>query len=162
MPGCGKSTIGVLLAKALGRPFVDTDLMIQQEENRLLQEIIDRDGIKVFLDIEERVVAGLDAGRSIIATGGSVVYGKKAMEHLKEIGWVVYLQLEYEEVESRIKNMKSRGIAIGKGQTLMDLYRERIPLYEKYQDMTVECSGKDIEETVSLLKERLQKQVRPY
>ena len=148
MPGAGKSTIGVLLAKALGMSFLDTDLLIQEREGRLLQDIINRDGVAGFLKIEAEVILGLKRSRCVIATGGSAVYREPAVLHLKENGRLVYLELPFAEVAQRINNMSSRGIAIGKGQQLLDIYNERIVLYQKYADVTVNCSGLTIEETV--------------
>ena len=130
MPGVGKSTIGVILAKQLGYQFVDADLLIQQQEKRLLHQIITQEGIEGFLAIENRVNASIDAERSVIATGGSVVYGKEAMEHLRSIGTVVYLKLSYEALQRRLRNLKDRGVVLREGQTLLDLYQERTPLYE--------------------------------
>jgi shikimate kinase len=157
MPGAGKSTIGVLLAKALGKAFIDTDLLIQAQEGRLLQEIIDEQGINRFLEIEAKVLMGLKAKNSVIATGGSAIYSDQAMTHLKHTGIIVYLKLTYEEIEQRIKNMASRGIAIAKGKTLFDLYRERTPKYEGQADLTLDCSGRSIEESVRLAKEELER-----
>lgn len=148
MPGAGKSTVGVLLAKTLGMSFIDTDLLIQEKEGRLLQEIIDGDGIKKFLKIEENVVLQVDAKNSVIATGGSVIYSKNVINHLKERGKLIYLKLGYDEIERRINNMSSRGIAIGKDQKLIDLYNERIGLYEKYADIIIDCSDATIEDVV--------------
>src|SRR4030042_397011 len=148
MPGAGKSTVGVLLAKTLGMSFIDTDLLIQEKEGRLLQEIIDGDGIKKFLKIEENVVLQVDAENSVIATGGSVIYSKNVINHLKERGKLIYLKLGYDEIERRISNMSSRGIAIGKDQKLIDLYNERIVLYEKYADIIIDCSDATIEDVV--------------
>jgi shikimate kinase len=148
MPGAGKSTVGVLLAKTLGMSFIDTDLLIQEKEGRLLQEIIDGDGIKKFLKIEENVVLQVDAENSVIATGGSVIYSKNVINHLKERGKLIYLKLGYDEIERRISNMSSRGIAIGKDQKLIDLYNERIVWYEKYADIIIDCSDVTIEDVV--------------
>ena len=147
MPGVGKSTIGVILAKQLGYQFVDADLLIQQQEKRLLHQIITQEGIEGFLAIENRVNASIDAERSVIATGGSVVYGKEAMEHLRSIGTVVYLKLSYEALQSRLRNLKDRGVVLREGQTLLDLYQERTPLYEKYADLVIDEEGLDIEQT---------------
>ncbi len=155
MPGAGKSTIGVLLAKALGKAFVDTDLLIQAKEGRLLQEIINEQGINRFLEIEAGVILGLEADNTIIATGGSAIYSDKAIAHLKENGVVVYLKLTYEAIEQRINNMASRGIVIGQGQSLFDLYRERVPKYERQSDLVLDCSGQSIEESVQSAKEKL-------
>jgi shikimate kinase len=148
MPGAGKSTVGVLLAKALGMLFIDTDLLIQEKESRLLQEIINADGVKKFLRIEEDVLLQVNVENSVIATGGSVIYSKNIINHLKERGKLIYLKLGYDEIEQRIKNMSSRGIAIGKDQRLIDLYNERIVLYEKYADNIIDCSNATAEEVV--------------
>ncbi len=148
MPGAGKSTIGVLLAKTLGMAFVDTDLLIQEKAGRLLQEIIVEDGVAAFLRFEENVICDLQATQSVIATGGSAVYSKRAVDHLKKTGLLVYLNLPYDEIERRIDNMSTRGIAIEQGRTLRDLYDERIALYEKYADLIVDCSASTMEEVV--------------
>ena len=154
MPGVGKSTIGVILAKQLGYQFVDADLLIQQQEKRLLHQIITQEGLEGFLAIENRVNASIDAERSVIATGGSVVYGKEAMEHLRSIGTVVYLKLSYEALQSRLRNLKDRGVVLREGQTLLDLYQERTPLYEKYADLVVDEEGLDIEQTREQIEKR--------
>ena len=149
MPGVGKSTLGVVLAKELGFQFVDADLLIQERENRLLREIIAEDGVEGFLKIENDVNASIRAEKTVIATGGSVIYGSDAMEHLKEIGTVVYLKLDYETLDSRLGNLKGRGVVLKDGQTLKDLYDERIPLYEKYADVIVDEGGLDLEQTLT-------------
>lgn len=149
MPGCGKSTVGVLLAKRLGKAFTDTDVVLQAQEKRKLQEMIDDIGIDAFLRKEEQAIASLDCESTVIATGGSVVYGKEAMKHLHRNGIVVYIQLPYEEIEKRLSNLATRGVTLRSGQTLFDLYCERIPLYEKEADTIVDAAGYDIEQTVS-------------
>ncbi len=141
MAGCGKSTIGVLLAKTLGYQFIDTDLIIQSREGRLLQDIINSDGIEAFKEIEERALLEVNTSRSVIATGGSAVYSERAMTFLKKSGSCVFLKLPFSEIERRINNINTRGIAIGKGMTLKDVFDERAPLYEKYADLVIECSG---------------------
>ena len=148
MPGAGKSTIGVILAKMLGKDFIDADLVIQKEEGRLLREIIEQEGPDGFLEVENRINAGLAPERAVIATGGSVVYGKEAMEHLSEIGVVVYLRLSYEAVNRRLRDIRGRGVVLRDGQTLKDLYEERVSLYEKYAEVTVEEDGLTVEETL--------------
>lgn len=148
MPGAGKSTIGVILAKVLGKDFIDADLVIQKEEGKLLSKIIEEKGRDGFLAVEERVNAELNPECAVIATGGSVVYGPKAMEHLGEIGVVVYLSLSYEAVSSRLRDIRGRGVVLREGQTLRDLYEERTHLYEKYAQVTVEEDGLAIEETL--------------
>lgn len=151
MPGVGKSTAGVVLAKVLGYKFIDADLLIQQEEKRLLHEIISQEGTEGFLAIENRVNAGIEADRAVIATGGSVVYGTEAMEHLKSIGTVVYLKLPYRILEKRLHNIKGRGVVLKEGQTLRDLYEERVPLYEKYADIVVDEENKNVEQTIEVI-----------
>ena len=134
MPGCGKSTVGVLLASALHMDFVDTDIVLQEQQGKKLQTIIDAVGNDAFLKIEEDCICGLEYNNTVIATGGSVVYGKKAMRHLHENGLVVYIRLPYEEIERRLSNLATRGVTLKKGQTLHSLYDERIPLYEAEAD----------------------------
>ena len=153
MPASGKSTIGVLLAKTLGMDFVDTDLLIQKSQNSLLQDILHKEGIKRFIQIEEETVTKLDCNNCVIATGGSVVYGEKAMEHLKQNGIIIYLDTGFEEIRRRLTNITTRGVVMGKGQDLYSLFAERTPLYRKYADITVNCSGKEIETIVSEITE---------
>ena len=141
MPSSGKSTIGVLLAKRLGYSFVDVDILIQEKEGRLLKEIIAEEGLSGFLQVEERVNAELEAKKSVIAPGGSVIYGEKAMRHLKEISEIVYLKMSFEELERRVGNIVDRGVALKPGFTLRDLYDERVPLYERYADIVVSEEG---------------------
>lgn len=149
MPACGKSTAGVLVAKTLGYGFIDSDLVIQTQEKCLLSELIERKGVDGFIEIENKVNASIWADRCVIATGGSVIYGEEAMRHLSEIGKVVYLKLSFEEVERRLGNIiVSRGVVIKRGESLKDLYDERVPLYEKYADCVVDCENRSIEETV--------------
>lgn len=137
MPGSGKSTIGVLLAKRLGYSFVDVDIVIQEKTGKLLKEIMAEEGLDGFLKTEEQVNQQLRAEHSVIAPGGSVIYGKNAMAHLREISQVVYLKLSYEELERRLGDLTDRGVAIRPGMTLRGLYEERVPLYERYADITV-------------------------
>ena len=156
MPGVGKSTVGVILAKVLGYQFVDADLVIQQQEGKLLREIIEEVGTEGFIQVENRVNAGLECSKTIIATGGSVIYGQEAMEHLKEIGTVVYLEVSFPTLEKRLSDIKGRGVVLKEGQTLYDLYEERTPLYEKYADVRVSEDGLSVEETVEQLVNKLQ------
>lgn len=152
MPSSGKSTAGVLLAKRIGFGFIDTDLIIQGEQGALLSQIIEREGAEGFLAIEERVNAGIAAMRCVIATGGSVCYLSRAMEHLKKLGTVVYLELSEEEVARRVPDFVRRGVVMrGNIRTLKELYAERVPLYEKYADVTVRCDGQTIDETVAAI-----------
>ncbi|WP_312445511.1 shikimate kinase [Lacrimispora sp.] len=152
MPASGKSTVGVLLAKRLGYSFVDVDIVIQEQEGCLLKEIIEKEGQEGFLAVENRINAGLNVRHSVIAPGGSVIYGKEAMEHLKEIGTVVYLKLSYESVEERLGDLADRGVVLKDGMTLRDLYEERVPYYEKYADITIDENGLDAGKTVDMLR----------
>ena len=147
MPGAGKSTCGVLSAKILLKNFFDTDLLIQNLEGKRLQEIIDEKGVAYFQSAEEKAILSLDINGTVIATGGSVVYSEKAMEHLKKLGKIIYLHLDYETMEKRIKNLSTRGLVLRNGSTLKDMYDERLPLYEKYADSTIVCDNNSIEET---------------
>ena len=151
MPGAGKSTIGVVLAKVLGYQFLDSDLLIQKQEKRRLSEIIEEEGYKGFTDVENRVNASIEAENTVIATGGSVVYCEEAMEHLKSIGTVVYLKLSLNALSKRLGNLKGRGVLLREGQTLTDLYEERTPLYEKYADIVIDEEGKDLEASLEIL-----------
>lgn len=155
MPAVGKSTVGVVIAKRLGYEFIDTDLLIQKQEKRLLKEIIEEEGIEGFLEIENRVNCGVDAERAVIAPGGSVVYCEEAMEHYKKIGTVVYLQVSYETINSRISNAKNRGVVLRDGQTLRMLYDEREALFRKYADITVSEEGLSLDETIDRTMEML-------
>lgn len=154
MPGVGKSTVGVILAKELGYQFIDADLLIQKQEKRLLKEIIAQEGVDGFIQIENQVNASIETDRTVIATGGSVVYGREAMEHLRKISTVVYLKLSYQALKKRLGNLKNRGVVLREGQTLRDLYEERVVLYEKYADIVIDEENKGIEETLQyILKE---------
>lgn len=157
MPGVGKSTVGVILAKILGYQFIDADLEIQERENKLLKEIIAEQGVDGFIKIENDVNKSLNPTKAVIATGGSVVYGKEAMEHLSEIATVVYLKLDLEYLTKRLGNLKNRGVVLKDGQTLEDIYNERTALYEKYADVTVDEKNSTIEETVSQVVEKIKK-----
>lgn len=148
MPAVGKSTVGVVVAKRLGYEFVDTDLLIQKQEKRLLKEIIAQEGNDGFLAIENQVNRDLDVENAVIAPGGSVVYCEEAMEHYKKTGTVVYLKVSHETINRRIQNAKSRGVVLKEGQTLKDLYEERVCLFEKYADYTICEDGLTIEETI--------------
>lgn len=148
MPAVGKSTVGVVVAKRLGYEFVDTDLLIQKQEKRLLKEIIAQEGNDGFLAIENQVNRDLDVENAVIAPGGSVVYCEEAMEHYKKTGTVVYLKVSYETIDRRIQNAKSRGVVLKEGQNLKDLYEERVCLFEKYADYTICEDGLTIEETI--------------
>ncbi len=157
MPGCGKSTVGVVLAKTLGYQFLDSDLVIQEQENKLLCDIIEQEGLEQFTKIENRINAAINVQKTVIATGGSVIYGTQAMQHFKEIGVVIYLQLPYEEIQNRLGDLAKRGVAIQKGQTLRELYDERVPLYEKYADIIVPENGMTISATALYIKDQFEK-----
>ncbi len=152
MPSCGKTTIGTELSKKIGYGYIDSDSVIVAREGMRLPQIMEAKGREGFLDIEGKINSELCADRCVIATGGSVVYRDHAMRKLKELGTVVYLQLSYEEIESRVGDLKQRGVAIQEGFTLRDLYNERKGLYEKYADLVVALDGKTIEESVEAVK----------
>ena len=144
MPSAGKSTVGVLLAKRLGYSFIDVDLLIQEQEGKRLREIIEEQGLDGFLGVENRVNAGVEAEQAVIAPGGSVIYGKEAMEHLKSIGLVVYLKITYDELVKRVGDVKDRGVAL------------RISYFEKYADITIDEKGKELGAVVDELREILE------
>lgn len=148
MPAVGKSTVGVVVAKRLGYKFIDTDLLIQEQEGKLLREIIAEKGTDGFLQVEDQVNAGVDASQAVISPGGSVVYCENAMKHYQEIGTIVYLQASYTTISRRLRNAKKRGVVLRDGQTLKDLYDERVKLFEKYAQVTVCEDGLEIEETI--------------
>lgn len=148
MPGSGKSTCGVLAAKALLKNFFDTDLLLQGLEQNRLQDIIDNRGIEYFMSAEEEAILSLDIKAAVVATGGSVIYSEKAMQHLKSMGRVIYLHLDYDTMVKRIKNITTRGVVLKSGTTLKDMYNERLPLYEKYADNVIYCDDNTVEQTV--------------
>ena len=156
MPASGKSTVGVILAKLIGYDFIDTDILIQRAEKKRLSEIIRESGIDEFLKVEERVCASVEADHCVIATGGSVVYSEKAMRHLKKIGHVMYLKTDYETIRKRLGNIRQRGVVLREGQTLRDLFEERVVLYEKYADTVIEEEG-DAEDVVVGILKRMQR-----
>ncbi len=158
MPGVGKSTVGVVLAKKLGYSFTDSDLVIQQETGKLLHQLIEEKGEAGFLMLENEINASLSMDHHVIATGGSAVYGKEAMTHLRKTGCMVYLKLPYEEVEKRLGDLNARGVTLQPGQTLRDLYDERTPLYEKYADLIIDCNGKMLRDVVAEIAEKYKKQ----
>lgn len=139
MPAVGKSTVGQLLSQKTGFDFIDTDLLIQEGENKTLAQIIAAQGLESFLEIEARYLLGLKCNRNIIATGGSAVYKRKAMEHLLQNSLAVYLEIGLNELTTRLSDLESRGVAIGPDQNVMDLYQERIRLYERYHDVMIHC-----------------------
>lgn len=141
MPGSGKSTVGVLLAKALGYSFLDVDLILQRQEGALLQDILDTRGLDAFLDAEERAVCSIRCEDHVIAPGGSAICRERAALHLKSLGPVVYLNVPLDELSGRIQNLSTRGIAMEPAQTLADVMEFRAPLYDKYADLVIDCSG---------------------
>lgn len=149
MPGVGKSTIGVILAKVLGYEFIDSDLLIQAQEKCLLKDIIEEKGLEGFIKIENQVNSEIETSKTVIATGGSVIYGKEAMEHLDKIGTIVYISLSLDKLQNRLGNMKQRGVVLKDGQTLKSLYEERCPLYEEYADIIINSDGKSVEEVLT-------------
>ncbi len=148
MPGVGKSSVGVVLAKALGYHFVDSDLVIQQTEGRLLSEIIEEKGNDGFIEVENNINSKIDVKRTVLATGGSAVYGTEAMEHFRNIGTVLYMKASFETIDSRLSNLVGRGVAMKKSQTLKELYEERCVLYERYADITLNVDKMSIEEII--------------
>jgi len=156
MPGAGKSTMGVILAKTLGRNFIDTDIVAQETTGRLLQDIIDREGTGAFLKAEEQTILSLRGHHAVIATGGSVVFSERAMGHLRNDGIVIYLKISFEEMVRRLNNITTRGIVLGPGQSLRDMYNQRVPLYERYADITIDCSDGDFEECIGMVIDELQ------
>ena len=158
MPTAGKSTVGVILAKVKGFDFVDSDLVIQSQEKRLLKDIIEQEGIDGFINIENRINASLSFDHSVIATGGSVIYGREAMKHLRNIGKVIYLKLSFETILKRLENVRQRGVVLRENQTLLQLYQERCPLYETYADIIIDAENFEIEELViEILKQLIDK-----
>lgn len=149
MPGCGKSTSGVLVAKALCKSFIDTDLLIQASEECTLQEIIEKKGNEYFANLEEKILVNVNDINCVISTGGSAIYYEKAMNHFKENGIIVYIKISFQEMMNRIKNMKTRGILLKNGETIEEMFQHREALYEKYADVVLDCNNLSIEETVA-------------
>lgn len=157
MPASGKSTVGVVVAKRIGYEFVDTDLLIQKQEKRLLKDIIETEGNARFLEIENQVNLELDCERAVISPGGSVVYCEEAMQHFKEIGTIVYLKVSFEEIQKRISNLKGRGVVLREGQSFLEVYEERTRLFEKYADYTVVEHGNTLDETIEQVLDLVEK-----
>lgn len=155
MPGVGKSTVGVILAKIIGYEFIDSDIVIQKQEGKLLKDIIATVGTTGFLEIENRIHAELEATGSIISPGGSICYCQEGMEHLRDISTVIYLKLDYPRLKRRLGNLTARGVVLQKGQSLHDLYKERTPLYEKYAHIVIDTTGQTVEKTVKNILEAL-------
>lgn len=160
MPWSGKSTVGVLLAKALQWNFIDTDLLIQSDTGKSLQQIIDEQGVEAFRQMEEHYVLSIHPEKCVIATGGSVVYSNKAMEHLKNIGIIIYLQYPFEEINRRAKSVDERGLVRAKNQTLFDLYQERTPLYEQWAEITIPCKQQNHEQVVEAILSAISQKTR--
>ena len=160
MPGAGKSTVGVVLAKNLGMSFMDSDLVIQERKGKKLHELITEFGNDGFLRIEGEVNASLDVQNTIIATGGSAVYSEEAMKHLKEIGIVVYLELSEASIQERLGDLGKRGVVLPDGWTLTDLYNERVPLYQKYADLVIRCDDRSIRTIVEVIGQQVEKMQR--
>ena len=155
MPGSGKSTVGVVLAKKLGYRFLDSDLVIQETCGKLLYQLIEEKGEAGFLMLENEINASIIADHTVIATGGSAVYGKDAMSHFCKMGQIVYLKLPYEELKERLGDLHERGVVLKEGYTLLELYEERVPLYERYAGVVIECSGKSIRQVVEEIAEQI-------
>ena len=157
MPGAGKSTLGIVLAKIVGYDFIDADLVIQNQCDKTLQKLLDACGPEGFIAVENQVLSDLKAERSVIATGGSAVYSDEAMKHLSSIGTVVYLQVSYEELENRLGGLHERGVVMknGIGMSLADLYEERVPLYEKYADLTIDINGLSVRDAARKLVDQI-------
>jgi shikimate kinase len=155
MPSAGKSTVGIIIAKILGMSFLDTDVLLQTQKGRLLQDILNKDGIEVFLNIEESTVLSLKCQNTVIATGGSVIYSEKAMKHLKKDSLVIYLHIDMKTVAQRLRNLKTRGVVLNPGQTLEDIYNERLPYYMKYADIVIDSSDYSIDETIDAIHKQL-------
>ena len=155
MPGAGKSTIGVVLAKVLGYQFVDTDLIIQEEEGKLLWQIIEEKGVEEFINIEDRINSKVDVSKCVIAPGGSAIFGENAMKHFQEIGTVVYLDVDYPVLKKRVGNFERRGVVLRHGNSFRDIYEERLPYYQKYAQLSIKERGLNISQTVSSIIEAL-------
>lgn len=158
-PGVGKSTVGVLLAKALSIPFVDTDILIQASEGRRLQDILDMEGVDGFREVEERHILALNLNHHVIATGGSVIYSPSAMDHLKSSGKLVFLSLPCEELLKRIEDLDMRGVVFPASQSFRDMYEERLPLYKRYADYMLDCTGLSHQKVVERITEFVQQEM---
>jgi shikimate kinase len=155
MPGAGKSTVGIILAKLTSRDFIDTDVLIQISQGRFLQDVVDTEGYMALRRIEEDILLGLHCYNHVIATGGSAVYSQVAMEHLKSSGIVVFLDVDLSTLESRVRDFETRGLAKRPDQGFSDLFKERIILYRKYTDVTVDCVGLSQEEVCAQIIKRV-------
>ena len=157
MPSCGKSTLGVLLARELGYHFIDSDILIQEREGKLLHEIISEKGVDGFMDVEDRINCTITDKKAIIATGGSVIYCERAMEHLSKLGKVVYLKIPFDEMKRRLGDYSHRGVIMRHGNALEDMYAERAVLYEKYADITVDVYGQELAESLRMIADAVKK-----
>ncbi len=155
MPGCGKSTIGVVLAKTLGYEFMDVDLIIQKRQGALLQELLNAHGTEAFLDMERDAVLSVQCAHTVLAPGGSCVLREEAMAHLKDLGKIIYLRLSLPAVTRRISNLADRGIAFGPGQTLADVYAQRTPLYQRWADITIDADGQQVAQTLQAVRDAI-------
>ncbi|MCR5119451.1 MAG: shikimate kinase [Lachnospiraceae bacterium] len=158
MPTSGKSTVGVILARIMGKDFIDSDIIIQKKQESTLSEIIESKGINAFLEYEERTLLNIDVSDTVIATGGSAVYSEAAMKHLSDDGVVIYLKISQEDLKKRLKSIKERGVVIRPGESLEEMYAVRSELYEKYADIIVEEKGASVEDTVNAAAEAIRQQ----
>lgn len=149
MPGAGKSTIGVVLAKVLGYKFLDSDLIIQEKEGKLLSQLIEENGDDGFIEIENNINKSIEVEHAVIATGGSAVYGTDAMEHFRKIGTVIYLEVPYKEIEKRVGSLKDRGVVSNGKENIEDIYADRVELYEKYADVIIKEWNIPIKEIIN-------------
>ncbi len=155
MPGAGKSTVGVLLAKRLGYNFVDTDLILQSEQQCRLQEIIAKVGLEEFKQLEADVMCNLATTHSVVATGGSAVYSARAMAHLQKLGQLVFIDIPLAELQTRVVDMDTRGLVIGPGESYEKLYQERQPLYEQYAEVTIAGAGLTVDAVAAAIEEQV-------
>ena len=151
MPASGKSTIGVVLAKTINMSFIDTDILIQEHEGKLLQELINEKGNDYFKKVEEHVLKTISTENTVISTGGSAIYYAEVMSHFKKDGKIVYIRAKVATIEERLDNIKTRGVTLEPGQTIKNLYDERVPLYEKYADITVDCDNGTVEDVIEAI-----------
>ena len=151
MPGCGKSTLGVVLAKMLCRDFLDLDLLIQKKIGMTLQDYIDKNGVDAFLELEADIAESFECENTVLATGGSAVIKERAANHLVSLGTTVYISVPLADIEKRITDLSSRGVAMSRGETLGDVYERRVPIYEKYADIKVDIKDKTIAESCAML-----------
>lgn len=159
MPGSGKSTVGSVLSKLIGYRFLDTDFVIQNMEGKVLQDIIDEDGLPIFITAEEKALCSVYCDDTVIATGGSAIYSERGMRHLSANSKIVYLKLDISEIESRLSNLATRGVAGAKEKSIAQIFEERRPLYEKYADYTVDCGGGEVAENALKIVDKVKKDI---